>query len=121
MRITKELFDKLNKKDREEFIVRRTELLERMNPFSLTLMFICITAIILVTAMIVLPLWKLAFPEYIFISIGKLFVVLITSMKLAIFLTIIIDLLFILYYFDKIENLKKEYFNIEIKIKSRRK
>jgi hypothetical protein len=113
--ITKEIFEKLNKKDREEYFREKSEVFKDYFPLRFTTTCIRWTIIIFALSLIVLPLWKLAFSLKIFISIGNMFIAIFQTMKLVIILGIFIDIMIILFKIHLIDKIKRKYFKIEIK------
>ena len=120
MRLTKELFEKLNKNDQDEYKERRKKILDDFCPFSLFVTYILWTIYIFAFSLIVLPLWKIAFGSEVFIRLGAMFYSLFKIMFFIIGLGLIIDIILILFMLAKLIKLKEEYFKIEVKVKRRR-
>jgi len=121
MRLNRELIEKLNKKDQEEYKERRKKILDDFGmPFSLFVTYIFWTIYIFAFSLIVLPLWKIAFGSEMFIIFGAMFYLLFKIMFFIIGLGLIIDIIFILFMLAKLIKLKEEYSKIEFKVKRRR-
>lgn len=120
MKVTKELFNRLNKKDQEEYKLRIKEARNKIEVLPITLditySFIKIFAFLI----IIIPLYKLAFGMDTVIPLFKVFLTTARIFTFAIALGIYLDLLLnILYPLMLINRIKREYFNVEIKVRKR--
>ncbi len=116
MRITKELFMKLSKKDREEYSSKIKEVKKDIQILPYFFQGINIIGYWAIIAMIVLPLWKLAFPNDLFASMVLLILSIFKILFMLLFLFLASDAVIL---FIKVLNLRKireEYFKTEIKV-----
>ena len=121
MRITQKMFKSLNKNDQTELTIKSKEIVSKIKPLRFFTTFVWWTICTFAFSMIVLPLWKLAFGAQIFIVISRFFQSIIQIMFFFVIVGLITDFLVVLITLYKLEQLKKEYFDIQTKIKIRRK
>lgn len=116
MRITKELFEQLSKKEQKEFFERKEKIYEETKPFSFTFTIGKAIIYIFLFSLIVLPLWKLAFSPELFFNVARMFIIIFrVLLSLAFPVAVCIDLICILLSIYKLNKLKNKYFKIEIK------
>jgi hypothetical protein len=122
MQITKEMMNKLSKNDRQELKKK----VDNLNLKELPLTFFCTYVRWFVVAfaftLIILPLWKLAFPDAVW-AIGYLSILICKFCTSLIFIGLIIDLgiIIMIYKLLSLDKIKREYFDIQPKIKTRKK
>lgn len=104
------MYKDLGKERREEYKERFNNLKESyLNPLSLFLTYLRWTLLTAVLLLIVLPLWKIGYPD-IAPTILKMFIGIFRIMVLAMQVGLIIDIMLIGAYMYKVFKLKEEYF-----------
>lgn len=120
MRVTKQMFKQLGKKDQVEYLEKNKKIKEDIPIGRLTRAMLYLWTQIFVISLIVLPLWKLAFGSEVFLNIGTLTINLFRLAPICIGVAFWIDIFLILIGLIKLDKLKKEYFHIEIKVKAKK-
>jgi hypothetical protein len=118
MRITKELYNKLSK-------TKQTELKERIDkardnalpPLMFFATYLRWTVIFAGFTLIVMPLWKMAWGGEIFLSMTRGLFSILNILGIIIGIGLCIDLALALLHLYKINKIKSEYFDVEVKVK----
>lgn len=116
MRITKEMINKLSKNKQIELKTRLKAITEDLEFFPFTMAFIKYCVYIFSFSLLVIPLWKLAYPSIV-INIVTVFGVLTTVILKIIPIAFLLESIGYLFLMLKEEKIKAEYFTKKIEVK----
>ena len=116
VKVTKELFESLSKKDREQYRLKIDKIIdEEFHSMGITYIFWAIYYCAFI--LIVMPLWKLAFSLETFVLMSDALLNVTRLIPTIIAIGFCIDIIIFAFRFIRINRVKKEYFDLEVKVR----
>jgi polyferredoxin len=117
MRITKEMIAKLPEKKQIEYIERMKAAKDKIGSDFLFITYLKWLVYTLAFSLIVIPLWKLAYPDMI-INIVTMFGTMTKVLSTAMVIGLYRDIIFLMYGVYRMSKIKLEYFKQKIEVKN---